>query len=64
MKLNLYISVIRGDEVVHIINGEKTMFFGTIANSYSDLPEEFLNTAKVIDVYSGFGGLVIEAVVD
>lgn len=62
MKLNLYISVIRGDEVVHIINGEKTMFYGVIRNAYSELPEEYLNNANVIDVYSGFGGLCIEAV--
>lgn len=62
MKLNLYISVIRGDEVVHIINGEKTMFFGELNNAYSELPEDYLNTAKVIDVFSGFDGLVIEAV--
>lgn len=63
MKLNLYISVIRADEVVHIINGEKSMFFGKIESAYSELPEDYLNNAKVIDVFSGFGGLCIEAVV-
>ena len=63
MKLNLYISVIRADEVVHIINGEKTMYFGVLGNAYSELPEEYLSNAKVIDVFSGFGGLCIEAVV-
>lgn len=62
MKLNAYISVIRTDEVVHIINGEKTMFFGKIGNAYFELPEEYLNNANVIDVFSGFGGLTIEAV--
>lgn len=63
MKLNLYISVIRADEVVHIINGEKSMFFGQIESAYSELPEDYLNNARVIDVFSGFGGLCIEAVV-
>lgn len=62
MKLNLYISVIRSDEVIHVINGKKTMFFGTVRNAYSELPENFLNSATVIDVFSGFGGLTIEAV--
>lgn len=63
MKLNLYISVIRADETVHIINGEKTMFFGTVGNAYSELSVEYLNNANVVDVFSGFGGLTIEAVI-
>lgn len=63
MKLNMYISVIRTDETVHIISGERTMFFGKIGNAYTDLPDDYLNNAKVIDVYSGFGGLSIEAVI-
>lgn len=63
MKLNLYISVIREDEIVHIINGEKTMHFGTIRSAICELPDDYLNTAKVIDVFHGFGGLVIEAVI-
>ena len=62
MKLNAYISVIRHDEVIHIINGEKTMFFGTVGNAYSELTNDYLNNAKVIDVFSSFGGLCIEAV--
>lgn len=63
MTLSAYISVIRADETVHIINGKKTMFFGTIRNAYSELPDDYLNAAKVIDVFSGFGGLIIEAVI-
>ena len=63
MNLNTYISVIRANETVHIINGEKTMFFGTIGNAYSELSEYYVNNAKVIDVFSSFGGLVIEAVI-
>ncbi len=63
MKLNLYISVIRASETVHIVNGENTMFYGTLRNAYSELPEDYLNNAKVIDVFSGFGGLTIEAVI-
>ena len=52
----------RHDEVIHIINGKKTMFFGTVGNAYSELTDDYLNNAKVIDVFSGFGGLCIEAV--
>jgi uncharacterized membrane protein YobD (UPF0266 family) len=63
MKLNLYISVIRSSEVVHIINGEKTIFFGTILNAYSEVPEDYLSNADVIDVFHGFGGLVIETTI-
>ena len=63
MNLNLYISVINADEVVHIINREKTMFYGMIRNAYCELSEDYLNNAKVIAVYSGFGGLCIEAVI-
>lgn len=63
MKLNLYISVIREDVVVHIINGEKTMYYGTIGNAYTELTDEYLNNANVIDVFNGFGGLCIEAVI-
>lgn len=62
MKLNAYISVIRADVVVHIINGEKHMFYGKIGSAYSELPEEYLNNANVIDVYECFGHLTIEAV--
>lgn len=63
MSLNLYISVIRGDVVVHIINGKKTMYYGTIGNAYTELTDEYLNNANVIDVFNGFGGLCIEAVI-
>lgn len=63
MKLKSYISVISTDEIVHIISGNKTMFFGRIGDAYSYLPDEYLNSADVIYVHSGFGGLCIEAVV-
>ena len=64
MKLNMYISVIRADEVVHIIEGDETRFFGTIANAYRELDDDYLNNAKVIGVFTGFGGLCIEAVTE
>lgn len=64
MKLNAYISVIRADEVVHIIEGDKSRFIGKIANAYAELNEDYLNNAKVIDVFTGFSGLCIEAVTE
>ena len=62
MKLNLYISVIRSDETIHIISGERTMFFGEVGNAYTELPDDYLNNAEVIDVFSNFCGMCIEAV--
>ena len=63
MKLNLYISVIRADETVHIINGDQTMFFGKIRDAYDVLPCDYYDNAKVIDVFTGFAGICIEAVI-
>ena len=60
MKLNSYISVIGGDEVPLALPMEQ---HGVILNAYSELPEDYLNNAEVIAVYSCFGGLCIEAVI-
>lgn len=62
MKLSLYISVIRSDESIHVISGERTMFFGKVGNAYTELPDDYLNNAEVIDVFSSFCGMCIEAV--
>lgn len=61
MKLFDIMSVISGDEVVHIINnGDETLFYGKAREAYFELNADVLKSKKVSCVFNGFGGLCID----
>ena len=61
MRLFDIMSVISGDEVVHIINNsEETLFYGTVREAYFELDVDVLKSKKVSYVFNGFGGLCID----
>lgn len=66
MKLIDLMSVVDGDEVVHITDEvkEKTVFYGKMRTAYYELDETVIKTRKVMRVYNGFGGLCITTVED
>lgn len=66
MKLIDLMSVVDGDEVVHITDEvkETTVFYGKMRTAYCELDETVIKTRKVMRIYNGFGGLCITTVED
>lgn len=64
MTLFELIALISADETVHIIDdvNEKTVFFGKLRDTYSELDETVTKSKKVNRIYSGFGGMCIDTV--
>ena len=60
MKLVNLLCILRADEVVHVIEGDVTVFFGTVRNAFSEIADNILCNKKVLEVFSGFGGLCID----
>jgi hypothetical protein len=60
MTLVAMLSYISADETIHVIDREKTVFFGKVRNAYSEIDDDTLCGKKVLSMYSGFGGMCIE----
>lgn len=64
MKLTDLLSVVNCDEQIHIIEGEKTIYFGGVENIINDIAEGRIKNANVIDIFCGFVAMCIEVIVD
>lgn len=62
MKLFDLISVLDADMTVHVMDDEKSLFFGTVRAAYADFSGKKLKSLRVSRVFQGFGGLCIDVV--
>lgn len=60
MKLIDFISVTSADEVVQIRNDEHSLYIGTVRNVYDVFSEKRMKAAKVIYIFTGFSGIIVD----
>lgn len=60
MRLIAYLLIIDDDETVIIVDGEKTLFCGTVREALLKLSGDYIRNATVVDAFVGYMGITIE----